>query len=190
MEMTLQALQWNFTARLAALSRWYAAAMVIFVVGFLALIAGFLPQRAARHQVEQQIAHSGATNAQASIRPMSDSPEQDLEQLRALMPTLAGIPEVLEAIHAAALARGIDLPEGQLKLVVRPGSHIAQYQMTFPLQGPYAAMRDFVRDCMLKLPTLALDQMTFQRGDAGSAITDVRIQFTLFVLADAARANP
>ena len=171
------------------LSRWNAAAMVIFAVGALALIAGFLPQRAATRQVLAQIAQASSTHALASARPRPDSPEQDLVQLRALMPTIAGIPEVLATIHAAAQSRGIDLPEGQLKLIVRPGSHIAQYQMTFPLQGPYAATRDFVRECMSKLPTLALDQMTFQRGDTGSAITDVRIQFTLFVLADVARAS-
>ncbi len=181
--MTLQALRYNFLARLLVLSRWNAAAIAIFLVGVVALVAELLPERAATRQTEQLVAQNNSSSVRALSRPKPDTPEQDLQQLRSLMPAIEGIPEALATIHAAAQARGLDLPEGQLKLMLRPGSQIAQYQMTFPLQGSYTATRDFVRDAMSKLPTLALDQMTFQRGDAGSATTDVRIQFTLFVLA-------
>jgi hypothetical protein len=96
--------------------------------------------------------------------------------------------------HAAQVRRLVALTSEALKweqaeFAQSPDDtmHLVRLQITVPVSGPYRPMRAALERALLELPNLALDQVAFNRKQAGAAQVEARIRLSLWLHAPASR---
>jgi hypothetical protein len=181
MEM-MQRLQWTLPRLGTALGPAGALAALLLVSSLLFYLLQVVPQARSSAALEADNIKLQQLRAEGGLR-VADSPSTQLARFDALLPSVRDLPAVLSRVHADAVQHGVDLSEGQFKLSIEPGHRIARYQITFPIKAGYAATREFVRAVMLDTPAMAVEELSFERSDPKSSISNTRIQFVLFALA-------
>jgi hypothetical protein len=97
-------------------------------------------------------------------------------------PVEASSTQQLRQIHAAAHAFNLRLPRGEYRVDRTGSSRLVRYELRFPLRGKYEDIRGFVARVLRETPTLALDDVSFERTRADHAETACTVQFSLFML--------
>jgi hypothetical protein len=128
----------------------------------------------------QELNARNADPALGQSAPLST--EQSLTHIYSALPRLQQLDAILASIVAIGGRQGLAVSAGEFKLVSDNASPIVRYQIVFPLQGSYRAMREFVREAMRASPSLALEQITFRRDNASSAQIESRVQMALYLL--------
>lgn len=61
-------------------------------------------------------------------------------------------------------------------------SALVQYEITFPIKGSYAAIRNMLNAVLAQTPTLALDKLELNRESVTNVITEARVTFVVFLM--------
>ena len=61
---------------------------------------------------------------------------------------------------------------------------IERYQVTLPLRGSYAQVRQFVAAVMNEMPVVSLDDLKFEKQQIGDSAIEAQIRLTLFLRVD------
>jgi hypothetical protein len=98
----------------------------------------------------------------------------------AFFPAPETSPDWLGRIHAIAVRQGVELAAGEYRIERAPGTRLARYQMTLPVQGSYAQIRRFVGEVLEQVPAAALEEFTLRRDSVESPRVDARLRITLY----------
>lgn len=120
------------------------------------------------------------TSAAPALR--SDDPRAQLERFYRHFRESDALPVQLAKLHSIAGAQGIALRHGEYRLVQEADGRLKRYQITFPVQGPYPAVRKFIAKALEEIPIAALDQVLFERKRIGDGVVDAEVRFTLFLV--------
>lgn len=110
--------------------------------------------------------------------PWEQAAAQRLEAFRAHFRTGQAIPELLAALHRAALAEGLALERADYRLIDEGAGPLMRYELVLPVSGPYPGLRRFIDRALAQLPVLALDQVSFERPTIAEARVQARLRFT------------
>ena len=72
------------------------------------------------------------------------------------------------------------LPKGEYRLVTEGDAPLRHYEVTFPINAPYPAIRAFLAQALDELPTAALEQVTFERKHIGEPGVEAQVRLTLY----------
>lgn len=158
------------------------------VIGFALLslsLAGFLVANSPlRHQVAQL---QQSLTAKQRERLNSHGPGIDAapgEQLQTFVKTLPAreqLPALTERIVAEASAAGIALERGSYDFSVTHSGRIVRARLTFPINGSYPNIRQFVNGTLSAIPGAAVDGLKLERKDIGAGEIGAEIRFAIFL---------
>jgi hypothetical protein len=110
-----------------------------------------------------------------------DSPHAQLARFHAYFRQDDQLTDSLAKVYAIARSLGLEMKRAEYRLSSQPGRKLDRYQMTVPIQGSYTTIRAFVTTTLRAQPTMALEQVQFQRKDVGDTVVDAQISFTFYL---------
>lgn len=110
------------------------------------------------------------------------SPAAMLEKFYAFFTTDRSVTDQLAGIYNLAQANGLVLKRADYKLLREKDARLAQYQVALPVRGGYLQIRAFAAQVLAEIPTVALDQIRFERKQAGEQDVEAEIKFTLYLV--------
>jgi hypothetical protein len=169
-------LHW-FWARLddrVGLAGWIAALLLgmVLLYGFYV----FLPSQYALSALKLNVVAPEKTQQTVYI---AKSPA---DQMFAMMPSIDVTTSSIQTLFDVADIQGITINEVVYKDEHKQGENVIRYDMTFSVVASYPAIKAFVVDTLAELPTLALEQLNFERDDINSDITSAHLRFTLYMV--------
>jgi hypothetical protein len=85
----------------------------------------------------------------------------------------------LQTFFDLAAQAEVALDQGDYKWA--PGADVQRYRIELPVKGSYPALRGFVEQVLLRLPFVALDELSVKRETVGDETISATLAFTLFL---------
>jgi len=111
---------------------------------------------------------------------LGESRGESWREFQAGFPSLDHNADDLSAIFDAAAARKLELAKGEYQIKADPNAAFVVYTATFPLRADYASLKGFTADVLTALPHAALDDLRLARDNAGNAVLDGTVRFSLY----------
>ncbi len=83
--------------------------------------------------------------------------------------------------RVALFEHGLELQRGDYRLTAVGDDGLARYRMEVPIQGRYPNIRAFALQALHEMPTVALEQLQFQRRSVTDQQVDAVMSFNLFI---------
>lgn len=157
-------------------------ALIVVAAGFQFFIVTEVRTHADALRAEQAVLRKRLAE---QVNPQEAS-NRNLAAFYAGLPVAAGSDGMIETIHRAAAANDVTLAHGEYRLTrdsTASGVPLLRYQITLPARASYPQLRAWLADVMNAVPTLALDELGFQRDAVGSGMVESRVRLTLFLRA-------
>jgi hypothetical protein len=106
-----------------------------------------------------------------------------LTHFRELLTAEKKADEAMEIIQRDAQKNGLALAGTEYKWQRQPNAKLAEVHIAMPVKAGYAPLRAFVKDVLVDVPGLALEQFELQRDNIGNTNVDARLRFSLFLKA-------
>lgn len=135
-------------------------------------------RRRASVAAAQKIAHK---NAARGLLGPDYSPAAQLRAFYAIFPVPADAPVAFSQVYAAAQETKLELLRGEYTRTTDQATGLVLYRMTLPVHASYTQVRQFVAAALKAVPTLALDELSFERPTISEARVQARIRFTLYL---------
>ena len=97
------------------------------------------------------------------------------------LPARGELPKITERIVQQAAVAGLVLERGSYDFTVTHSGQIVRARLSFPVQGAYPAIRSFVDGTLAAIPNVAVDGLSLERKNIGSAEIDADIRFAVFL---------
>jgi Tfp pilus assembly protein PilO len=133
----------------------------------------------ARHKAILMQGQGGALRD--AIRRQPDSPAHQLEAFYKQFPSARGLPDALETLVAIAEHHGISISEGDYKVTHEKLGKLMRFHMTLPLKGEYPQIRKFLAALPAGLPTIALENIQFERQKVADPLVEVKVRLVVFL---------
>ncbi len=149
-------------------------------------LAGLLP---AQNELDRMAAELGqleerSQRVEAGLEKKQETPADQLKSFYALFPAEREASESLQKIYQAAEKNQIVLPRGEYALSVDEKSNLAKYRIALPVRGTYEQIRGFIAAVLDAVPTVSLDEISFQRQKVGEMNLEAKVRMTLFLSSD------
>lgn len=132
--------------------------------------------RSAAAALQQRMAHAGSVVAGREIE-VSDQ----LAEFYRLFPDEKSAPDWIGKIVESAQRSGLSLDQGEYQPVGETSGRLTRLQMTLPLRGEYARIRQFLALTRANVPVVALEQIQFERQKIGDPLVDAKIRLVLYL---------
>jgi hypothetical protein len=153
------------------------------MLGALLLLGSLIYLAAVIQPKENALQDLALRNEQARTASAAEQARAaHLQSEHALQPSLA--PEAaaaLRRLYDAASQSGLELVQGEYRLVEYKDSGMRQYQFLLPVYGGYADVRKFMALALNNDPALALTSLQMRRDAIEEAELDAALSFTLFL---------
>ncbi len=93
--------------------------------------------------------------------------------------------EPVARVVQAAQAAGLRLDKGEYRQLREGDARVQRYQLSFPVQASYPALRRWLAAALVAEPALALQSISLQRDSALQEQLEIRVVFILYVKAGA-----
>ncbi len=130
-----------------------------------------LPSWQEFHQLKKAANHS----------PDEDPAAAELQAFYKNFPLHTQAPESLSYLYIAAKQHNVRITRGQYALAHDVESGMLRYRIALPVQGTYGQIREFVATALQMMPTLALDEISFERPQISTTRVDARISLVLYL---------
>jgi hypothetical protein len=163
----------------AAASRagWPAlAGAALLVLGALVYATGGAPALQRLQDVRQQAA---ALRPPLAPSATASAPAEQVARLRELFPAEADVARIAAKVIAAAQRHHLVARQVTYRFEDDKGLGLTRMHMALPLSGQYVAIRRFLIDVHDEIPSLALEQVQFERHAAGDRNVDARVQLRI-----------
>ena len=157
-------------------------AVVVFGGALMVHAALLWPLRESSAALQNDIARVEALrNSAAAVGPSEPaSPAEQLAQFYRFFPAPIRASDDLARLHEVAISQELQIDQASYRMVRDRGGKLSLYEISLPVRGEYTQLRKFISQAAMELPHLALDGITFQRQQAGDALLESQIKFTLF----------
>jgi hypothetical protein len=155
--------------------------VTLVVFGLSYAVSALLPAKQQIDSYREQIARAKDRAVRAETGQTDNTPSGQLRAFYKLLPPQPAVPDWLDKIYAAAVKENVALIRGEYSLATDADVGVARYKILFPVKGSYAQIRGFIAAALDAVPTLALDDVNFERQKISDAQVDARIRMTLYV---------
>lgn len=87
----------------------------------------------------------------------------------------------LAKLYGIAAATGVGLQSATYR-TQSASERLERYEITLPLHGSYAQLRDFLERALAEIPVLSLDQMTLKRESRNDGTVQAELHLTLHLV--------
>ncbi|HWW72263.1 MAG TPA: hypothetical protein VN089_20175 [Duganella sp.] len=159
-----------------------AAAFILAAIGTLVLVV-LLPAREHLRLAQREVVELRAQAGVASrvAKPAVFGTAAQFNEFYRAFPPRAAMPDLVEKLYVAAGDHHIGLERGEYRLIADKGDYLTRYELVLPVKGDYVSIRKFVVQALVDVPTLALDNITFNRQKTEEPSVDAELRFTLFL---------
>lgn len=174
-------LRWLATRGLHALGLTGTAGIALVVCAAAVYGFGILPARENLVRLSDRLAALEVQSAARVAQPVRATADERIGAFFAAFPAPPSIADHLAAIYATAAGMAIPLQRGEYKFVPAKDGGLAHYEINLPVAASYAQIRRFVTRVLYDTPSMALEDVRFERAAAGDPLVRGEIRFTLFV---------
>ena len=154
-------------------------ALLVFSLTYT--LSALLPAKEDLEAKRDQVSSTQARTRQEKSGVADASPAGQLRAFYGFLPAQPAATEWLDRIYAAADKEKVTLPRGEYSLVIEPESGVARYRILLPVKGSYSQIRSFVATALDSVPSLALDDINFERQKIGDGMVDAKVRMTLYL---------
>lgn len=165
--------RWRAARGLSATGRigWLGLAAFVLAIGAAIAILPGMWQKLDTLQEEAE--------AERQRRILSGfNPEAPLPRL--LAPATSA-PEFVAVMNNLAQRHGVKIERIDYQLLHESGKKVLQYRADLVAQAPYLNTRAWIDGVLRERPSVALDELLFERSSADAAEVTARVRFTLFL---------
>lgn len=159
------------------------AGITLLVFSLSYALSAILPLRSQVESYQAQIAAAKARAARGEAGIPDDTPAAQLRAFYQYLPPQPNAPEWLDKIYAAADKANVTLLRGEYGLAVDAETGVARYRILLPVKGSYGQIRGFISAALDSVPTLALDDVNFERDKISENQVEARVRMTLYLKA-------
>jgi hypothetical protein len=134
-----------------------------------------------RHRAAAVMAQENLHKAAMRGTTPDNSPAAELRKFYEIFPVQSDAPELLSRVYAAAEEKKLSLLRGEYAPSTDPRTGLVRYRLVFPVRGSYSQVREFVSATLKSVPTLAMDEVSFERPAISESVVEARIRFTLYL---------
>lgn len=109
------------------------------------------------------------------------SPTAQLANFYGFFSRGGSLTDLLARLYAVAEASGIEFRQADYRMRVQAERKLDGYQVLIPVSAPYPAIRRFIAGALAEIPTMALDQVEFERKAVSDNVANARITFTFYI---------
>jgi hypothetical protein len=151
------------------------AALALFLAGALFLATVVRPLDARNELLQDELARSDR-QAQPGRAPAGAR----LATFYRYFETGDTATDWLARLNAIGTATGVQVRSADYRMQ-KTGTRLERYEMVLPLTGSYPQIRAFLRQALVEIPVLSLDQVTIrrERGQDGAVQAEARMTFHL-----------
>lgn len=169
---------WRYRWLRAGWPAWLGLALIALAVAAGPLLSDPLREEAAawRLQAEQERV--------ARATPLQDPAERVRRESEAFVAQLPAGDAALAAVqdlHQLAQEHGVRLASGEYRLVPESGQAWQRYQISLPAQADDMALRRWMADALNRWPSLALDDWSASREQAGQDALQARVRWSFYL---------
>jgi hypothetical protein len=99
------------------------------------------------------------------------------------LPKASGTEAAAEQIFTVARKFGVALRQGSYRYVNEPAGVVGRYEITYTAVSEYYRIRLMLRELHAEMPSLALEDIAFQRPQSSVPAPEVTLKFSLYVRA-------
>ena len=140
-----------------------------------------LPMQAKLDAVRQSAAQAGDEASLLAGKPRPLSAEEKLASFYQFFPRTSGVPDQLEKVYAAAERQALRLDQGDYRAVREGVGKLVRYQITLPVKGTYPQIRQFVTGVLTDVPSIALENIQFERQKVGETNIEAKIRLVMYL---------
>jgi hypothetical protein len=129
---------------------------------------------------ELETSQSLVQRGTASPTIVPRTPAEQLSDFYAVFPPVKDVPETLRKINQLAERQHLVLRAGNYHVTDDHSGRLIQYEVSFPITGPYPNVRQFLRAVLAEVPSVALDKVDVQKNMSDGAQAKTTVSFTLF----------
>jgi hypothetical protein len=157
------------------------ALLVFSVVCFLSAISP-LRQELVSLRTELAQSEQGQTTHRRVATDLT--PGAELRNFVNTLPTRSELPAITEQVVQQASAAGLVLERGNYDFSVTHSGRIVRARLSFPVQGTYPRIRQFVEGTLREIPVAAVDGPKLERDTTGDSELSAEIRFAVFLRND------
>jgi hypothetical protein len=167
------------TARMLGTPGVIGIALLVFSLSYA--MSALLPAKEDLDAKRQQAAGDQARVDREKSGVADTSPAGHLRAFYGFLPAQTDATDWLDKVYAAADKEKVTLPRGEYSLVIEPETAVSRYRILLPVKGSYSQIRSFVAAALDAVPSLALDDISFERQKIGDSTVDAKIRMTLYL---------
>lgn len=156
------------------------ALIVVAAVAWLLLVPYWQQQVIARSEELLQLEQKLKTRSLIVLPPPTTSQER-LQDFYELLGEQRHVEQQVKTLFAIANQDQLRLKQAEYKPGSDKDGRFATYQITLPLIGSYAAIRQFCQHVLLAMPFASLDNMGFKRESIESPMLEAKLRFTIYL---------
>lgn len=92
--------------------------------------------------------------------------------------------DIIKTIFAQGKETGLKLSNGEYQFNCEASGSYCTLRLTLPVKGSYPQVRNFARDILEKIPSAAIEEISFRRDGIKMATVDAQIKFAIYMKAD------
>ncbi len=119
---------------------------------------------------------ASARHAVQAAAATADDPRRLLDSL----PIRTEVPRLLGVILAQADGAGLSLDSGKYDISSQHTGGVTRYNVSFPVSGPYPAVRSFIDEVLKAVPTAAISELSIERKSIADGIVEANVRLTLY----------
>jgi hypothetical protein len=108
-------------------------------------------------------------------------PDSDLAAFYTFFAPSASVPDALKGINVAVIASGLAFEAAEYRLAREGTLKLARYEVTVPLRGTYAQVRNFVAALLQQMPQVAIDDVVIKRESVDAAQIEARLRLSIYL---------
>lgn len=170
--------------RLALAQGWPSVvATGILLVCAIVMVGIITPANEKLRATQSRIAALGAapTPRLTPAQQSQISRKNEVSAFYRMFPSRDAELDAMAKIYAAAEFWKVELHEGEYRHSQEKSGKLSRLDITLPVKGDYAAIRKFLVQTMVDVPTLSLESVNFRREKIDDPTLESTLRFTLFL---------
>lgn len=131
--------------------------------------------------LRQEAVRGRGQNVAVSASQGPQSTADGVASFYLFFPRVSSVHDQLEKIYNAADRQSLKLDQGDYRPVRDSVGKLVRYQITLPVKGAYPQIRRFIGDVLSEIPSVALDNIQFERQKVGDATVDAKIKLVMYL---------
>lgn len=178
----MNTLIWTLHQWARRLGRTGLAGVTLLALALALRVFDVAPLEAELAAGEERIAELETAARQRATFEAAAQPTRSRAELPArATPTIKQAAERVRELEKLADKHKLTLVRGQYTPQPVPGTTLVRWQILFPIDAPYPALRAFVADSLAAMPALALDDLRLKREKIGDATVAADLRFNLYL---------